>query len=396
MANPVAFGMTVYGFGFWVEPWAQEFGASRGEIMIGITAMNAVSAVISPFLGHALDRYSIRTLTIIGSLLLALGMYLTSIASSIWFILVLYMLVFSIVVVLVGPLSASTLMAKWFDKNRGLAIGIASVGTSIGGLLLPILIGYSLVAYGWRDTHAYLAIMAIVLIIPPVWWVIRNTPEEKGLTPEEPAKLPEGVAPVSTTSWTTREVLRDRTFLVLALSMGLLMMAFMALVPNLIPYALDSGIDVARASVMMSVLAAGGIVGKLVMGFATDRIQIRVLVWITNILLLSPMLILMGAPGYGGLLAVAGLIGLSSGGFTPLIGATIASRFGPAAFGRIMGLMNPFTLGLGLFGPPVTGFIFDETQSYDLALQIFSVMMVISAIAAFFLITTPKPETADE
>jgi len=388
-----AFGVIVYGFGLWVEPWSQEFGASRGEIMFGVTLMNIASALASPLIGHALARYPIRWLVVLGAVLMAAGLVAVSFATGFLFVLAMYMLVFSIVVVLVGPLSASTLMANWFDRSRGLAIGISAIGTSIGGLLLPVLMAWLLLEYGWREAHLYLAALTLVAIIPPALWFIHNSPEDKGVDPEPPARVNHEehtiATPQTPQQWTTEEILRERLFWVLCVSLGLMMMAFMGLMPNLVPYALDAGIDVTRASVMITVLAAGGIVGKLCMGPAADRVDMRYLIWIAILLLGLPTVLLTMNPGYAGLLVISAMVGLSSGGFTRLIGATIAIHFGQAAFSRVMGLTSPFTMGIGLFGPPMNGYIYDATGTYDLALNILTGMLVIAAVVTFFLKLTP-------
>ena len=386
----ITFGMTVYGFGFWVEPWSAEFGASRGQIMIGITLMNAASAILSPFVGHALDKYSIRWMVSIGAVALAAGFLVISTASGIWTILASYMVLISIAVVLVGPLSSSTLVAKWFTRNRGLAIGLSSVGTSLGGFIMPAVIAFMLIEYGWRLAHVYLAFMALILIIPLTLWIIRNSPEEKGVAPESPTNEP-GRSDVETDEqdWTTATVFRDKTFWIIAAALGLMMTAFTGIVPNLVPYALEAGVSVANASVMMALLAGGGILSKIVMGSLADRTDLRYLAWANNLMLGTPILLLMGDPTYTGLLVISALIGLSTGGFTPLIGAAIGSHFGPSAFGRVFGLLNPFTLGFALIGPPMMGYIYDATQSYDLSLQIFAGMITMSAVVVFFLKVKP-------
>jgi len=386
----ITFGMTIYGFGFWVEPWSAEFGASRGQIMVGITLMNAASAIMSPFVGRALDKYSIRWIVTIGAIVLAAGFLIISTASGIWTVLASYMLMISIAVVLLGPMTASTLVAKWFTHNRGLAIGLSSVGTSLGGFIMPAVIAYMLIEYGWRQAHVYLAIIALIMIIPVSLWIIRNSPEDKGIPPEKsPEGLDDANGSISETIWTTSTVLRDRAFWTIAAALGLMMMAFSGTVPNLVPYALEAGISIANASVMMTLLAGGGILSKIVMGSLADRVDLRYLIWTNNLLLGAPILLLMGDPSFTGLLVISALIGLSTGGFTPLIGAAIGTRYGPAAFGRVFGLLNPFTLGFALIGPPMMGYLYDSTGSYNLSLQIFTGAIVASAMVTFFLRIVP-------
>ncbi len=392
----ITFGMTIYGYGFWVEPWAAEFGASRGQIMMGITLMNAASAIMSPFVGRALDKYSIRWIVCFGAVALAAGFLVISTATGIWTILASYMLLISIAVVLVGPLSASTLVAKWFTHGRGRAIGFSSVGTSLGGFIMPMVIGYMLIEYGWRQAHVYLAFIALILIVPLTLWIVRNSPEDKGIAPEPPPDDPgRVVADMDDQPWTTATVLRDRTFWILTASLGLMMMPFSGTIPNLVPYALEAGISVADAAVMMTLLAGGGIVSKIIMGSLADRVDLRYLVWANNVLLGTPLVLLMGEPDFTGLLVISALLGLSTGGFTPLVGAAIGTHFGPSAFGRVFGLYNPFTLGFALMGPPLMGYLFDSTGSYDLSLQIFVGMIVGSAIVTLFLRIGPTSSDRD-
>ena len=393
----ITFGMTVYGYGFWVEPWSQEFGASRGEIMIGLSLMNGASAALSPFVGRALDQYSIRWIVCIGAVVLAAGFLVISTATGIQTVLASYTLLISIAVVLVGPMSASTLMAKWFTKNRGRAIGLSSVGTSLGGFIMPGVIAFMLIEYGWRQAHVYLAFMALVLIVPLTLWIVRNSPEDKGVPPEAMDEHPNSpVALPDASVWTTKTILKDKTFWTIAAALGLMMMPFSGTIPNLVPYAQEAGISTADASIMMTLLAGGGILSKIIMGSLADRVPLRYLVWTNSLLLGTPIVLLMGDLGYAELLLVSTLIGLSTGGFTPLIGAAIGSRFGPAAFGRVFGLLNPVTLTMALMGPPMMGYIYDATQSYNLALQIFTGMIVASAIVTYFLRITPATHGSKE
>ena len=64
----VVFGLLIYSFTFWVEPWSQEFGASRGEIMVAISVFNVMVAVMAPFVGRAMDRFPVRYFVIAGAI----------------------------------------------------------------------------------------------------------------------------------------------------------------------------------------------------------------------------------------------------------------------------------------------------------------------------------------
>lgn len=388
----ISVGMTGYLFGLWVVPWSEEFQVSRADIMIGYTVMNGVSGLLAPFAGHAMDHRSIRALVAVGILTLAGGLLFASLSSSIEIILTIYASIIAIGMLLAGPLAASSLAAKWFGARRGLAISVSTAGTSVGGLLLPPLAAVLLIDFGWRTSHQILAVLAIVIVIPLLWLVVANRPQDRGVKPEpESFASGDGIDPVSgpQPEWTTKSILRDRNFWVIAIAFGLMSMAFGGLMPNLIPYAHDAGIDAKRGAALVSVLAGAGIMGKILVGIAADRIDLKRLFWITVVILSAPLFLLIGDASYAILLMASVLIGLASGGFLPLMGAIIGSRFGPKAFGRTMGLLGPFLQPLALIGPPLAAWVYDTRGSYNAAFELFLVVLVLAAGVMFFLRRAP-------
>ncbi len=390
----ISFGLTIYTFGLWVAPLGAEFGASRAEIMIGFTLLSVVMGTLSPFAGRAMDRQSIRTLVTAGTILMALGFFLASLAQAVWMFIAAYAIFVAIGMLLAGPLPASTLAAKWFNGRRGLAIGLSSVGTSIGGLTLPLLSAFLLVdlGLGWRGAHQVLAVLILVLILPPVFLFVANRPEDKGVEPD-PDLVPGHGGPAAHSAWTYKEILHDRTFWATAIAFGTLTMVFGGAQANLIPYAQDHGLSVSSAASLMSVLAAAGILGKIIYGGLADRISHRILFWSAGAVLVLPLALMMGDPGYLEMIGLSLLLGFSTGGFLPLMGAIIGRRFGPVAFGQVMGLLGPFTMPLAVIGPPLAGYIHDQTGSYVLAFEIFIGVIVLACAAMAFLDERPRATT---
>lgn len=389
----MAFGLTFYTFGVWVLPWSEEFGTSRGEIMIGYILVNIAMGLLAPFVGHAMDSKPIRALVTAGIVMIAGGFLLVSFGTSILQVLAIYATLVAAGAILAGPLGASTLAVKWFRARRSFAFGISAMGTSLGGFLLPPFAAFLLANFGWRGAHQIIAALAIILIVPLVWWVVSNTPEDRGIEPEPEATDHDGKpanGAADRLSWTTRTILREPNFWITAIAFGTLTMAFSGVLPNLVAIAHDIGIDAQKAALLMSILAGAGMVGKASFGYAADNIDIRRLFWCASALLASALFMFLTTSSFSGLVLASIFMGLSSGGFIPLQGTIVGSRFGPAAFGRVMGLLAPFTLPLAIVGPPLAGFIYDATGNYDLAFEIFLGAVIVAGTIIFFLQPLPS------
>lgn len=382
----VTFGVSFFSFTFWVLPWMDEFDATRGEIMTATLAANLALGALAPFAGRAMDAVSIRLLVCLGAVSFATGLALAAAATALWQIIAIYASLVTLGNVLAGPLAAQTLAAKWFRARRGMAIGWSSVGTSIGGFLLPPVVALLLADFGWRTANLLLAGLALVVIVPLVWVVVRSSPEEKGIEPEpeSEAAVPD---PPGAASWTTARILRQRDYWVPACAFLPVGTVFSSLQFNMAPYALDLGMDARSASFLMSVLSVMMIGGKIFFGTMADRWDHRLLFWLAAAAMTAAVALLLTVPGYARLALAYALVGFAQGGFLPLLGAIFASRFGPEAFGRVMGLSWPF-LTLSAVGPVLTGWVRDTSGSYAVAFQV--MIAVLLPAAAIMLLLRPQ------
>ena len=126
----VAFGIGIYSFTFWVAPWSEEFAVGRGRVMTVFLTMQVAMGLFSPLAGRAVDRLSIRGLTVAGSLCLAGGLALAGRAGALWHLNLIYGTLIVAGMLLAGPLAGQTLAARWFTRRRGIAIGVVTAGTS--------------------------------------------------------------------------------------------------------------------------------------------------------------------------------------------------------------------------------------------------------------------------
>jgi MFS family permease len=392
-------GATFHAFGVFVKPVGTEFGASRLLTVLGPTSVAVVGAVVSPLLGRALDRGAARAIITGGALLLAAGFgALALVPSALAFTLVFATLI-GLAAAMCGTLPASQLVTRWFVLQRGRALGIAAIGSSVGGFVLPPLAAWAIATVGWRGAFAWFGAAVALLFAPLAWRFVVDRPERLGQHPDgrvpaEPASVP-GPHPAPTGSvdaadWSNARLLRSPTFWFITLSVGLVFGSTGLFVLHFVPFATDQGIAPAHAAWIQSTYAASAIAGKYLFGRIADRIALRsafvaavalqTLAW--SGLLLEPSVPL--------LLAIGVSMGLSSGGRLPVWGAMVAAAFGARSFGRAMGLMGPVMLPLAFAGPPLGGWIHDRTGSYDLALQAGLGVLVVAGLLAWGL-RLPRP-----
>jgi sugar phosphate permease len=397
-AQAFAVGLTTYAFGLFQKPVAAEFDASFQEVGLGMALMLAVGAIAAPFLGRALDRRSIRGIMVLGAALMAVGFVLMSIAPALWMLGLLFGCVVGPAMLALGPNGTAKIVANWFVRRRGQALGICAAGTSAGGFLAPPLIALAIEAFGWRGALICLALAVAVLAIPMVWLVIVNRPEDRGLAPDgdDAASQPAAGAVTTAAEWTFGALLRERNFWLITMSAGLCFASVGSLIANLIPYATDLGIGDRSAALLVSCLSAAAIVGKLIFGAVADRFDTRLGMWIAIGLLALYLGVLLAHPGYGVLMGASIVGGLALGGFLPVWGALIGVCYGRAAFGRVMGLMAPVMGPLNWGVYPFTGWIRDRTGNYDLAFVTFLVAIALAAVLLFFLRAPEREPGAPE
>ncbi|MCY4212446.1 MAG: MFS transporter [Gammaproteobacteria bacterium] len=379
----VTFGIGIYSFTFWVAPWSAEFAVGRGEVMTVFLTLQVAMGALAPLAGRAVDRLSLRGLIIAGALCLAAGLLLAGRARALWHLNLLYGTLVVAGMLLAGPLAGQSLAARWFARRRGTALGVVTVGTSIGGFLMPPLVTWLHGSIGWRAANDWLALIVVLAIVPPVWLVVRNAPSA-GIRAVEGigSDASRGSGPAAPTA--TLDILRQRIFWLTVLSFTPLAMAFGGAQQNLGPYASDLGIDAQAAAYLVSVMALVMVAAKIFFGAMADRWDLRALFLLTVAGLAIAFGLMLLELSYFAVVLVCALLGFVAGGFLPLLGALVSQNFDIRTFGQVMGMLGPFTT-LAAVGPWIAGHLRDITGSYDMAWLTLAALLVPSAAAIAFL-----------
>lgn len=412
----VSVGFSFYSFGPFFKSLASEFGSGRLGIGMAIATFGIVNALVGPVLGAALDTRSIRRLMTFGVFFLAIGFGTLSQVNSLF---QLYLVLGSLVAVgaaMIGGLTASTLVANWFVARRGMALGIATMGVSLSGVLMAPAATWLIEELGWRNTFVLYGALTLVIVLPTVRLFVVDRPEDRGLapdgeglstpavqpTPAAAAETPTGTEPVALVpavtglplrrpalSWT--EPLRDRNFWVIGLFVSLGFCCSGALLTHIVPLATDLGFSPTAASLVISSIAGLGLFGKVLFGWISDRVDKRAAAWLAIALQICGVSFILRVESYPELLAGGSIFGLGMGGMLPIWGTLIGACFGRRSFGRVMGLMGPFMLPIQSVGVPLAGLIFDRFGSYRPAFLLF-IGLYILAMAAIALLRLPQNE----
>ncbi|CAA0080888.1 Hexuronate transporter [Halioglobus japonicus] len=393
LAQLFAVGCTSYIFGIYVEPIAAEFDASRFVVTSGMAAILLSMTLIAPLLGHWLDKHSIRNTMAMGALLMGLGFACLSQATAIWQMGFVLISAIAVGAAMLGPLPSSKLVTNWFSARRGRALGISTLGTSLGGFILPPVVAWLIISIGWRGSFICLSLFILFVVLPLVFFTVFDKPRDKGLLVDGGAvgDLPQAVEDAAAQDVSISAILANPSFWGIGLCVGCLSSAGAILLTHFASYALEFDITLTGAAMVISFYSMMAMVGKLGFGYLADiydkRVLLRIAItwnslwWIT---FLNPHSLHV-------MIAGGAILGLGTGATMPLWNALVASCFGRMMFARAMGYMGLLVLPLTLIPMPLGGFIFDHTGSYFLVFQLALLLFPLAFIATF-LIQIPQRE----
>jgi MFS family permease len=375
LAQLFVVGFYTYAVSLLVEPVREEFGANLVQVMYSLTLSTFLGLFLAPLAGSLIDRVSVRWLMTAGTLVFGGGLIAVSHSTSITSYIVLFALTTTIANNFASSMCSSAVIARWFSASRGRALGIAAIGTSVGGVVIPALVSLWIEQSGWRDALQNLGLAVLLIMLPVVVITIRGRPDDVGLEPEPG----HGSAATDHTDLDMKAIAANPRFWYIGLSLGLLFSAYTAILANLSPYATNLGESAERASSLIMVVALAGFAGKLLFGFAADKFSLKAGLWAAQLLVILGFVTLAQEPTYPLMVLASALVGLAAGGMLPVWGAMTAHAFGLASYGRAMGLMGPLITLCIMPAFPLVGRLFDLSGSYVSSLYLFAGVTVVSA-----------------
>lgn len=382
-------------FSVFVKPMTDDLGWDRAVLSGGLSLGTLVGGLVAPALGPLIDRFGTRLMLSaagvgMGGALLALA--LTS--SPLSFYLA-YGVARAVDMSLIN-VGATTAVANWFVRQRGRALGLALLGSSVGLAAMVPVSQWIIETAGWRTAWAVLGAGCALILTPAAWLIVRRRPEDLGLQPDgERAPSPDGQprpAPArAPADWTLRAALRARAYWLLVAVTTIGLAAAGGMSTHQVALLVDNGLPAAVAAGAVSVQALAWMAGNLLWGFAVERVAARAALALIYLLAAgaaalvvvaqTPALALLYGVGYG--LAVAGLETVEA--------VVWADYFGRASLGAIRGFTRPFLLGGNAAGTFAAGLVYDRAGSYGPAFIGFALLL---ALGAGIVLRLPRAEAA--
>ena len=376
-------GITLYGihfsFGIFFKSIESEFSLTRAATSAILSANMVLAGLYSFFAGWALDRYGPRIVVLLMGIFTGLSLVLTSQTNALWQLFITYSLLLAMGT---GPLYVvpMSVVSRWFDKKRGMALGLSSLGVGLGMVVMAPFATYLITNFGWHTAYLIIGLIAWSVALP-LSLLLKKDPREVGALPDgvkaytEAAKSEgDSIQPIDSS---LSQLFRTRSFWLFVFIWFLFAACLFLIFTHLVPHITDIGFSAGQAAVVLILIGVASIPGRLLMGIVSDRLGRKLALIICTLLQSGAIVWLVWAQDLWSLYLFALVFGFFYSGFGTSGAALISDTFGLNKIGVIFGLLE-ISFGIGAaIGPAFGGIIFDVRHSYSLAFLIGAVAMLV-------------------
>jgi MFS family permease len=363
-----------------------ELGWSRGFISSVAAWALVTMAVTAPFAGNMLDRYGPRFVFVTGLIVAGIGLCSSAVIDTRWQYLLSFALLAGVGYGTVAKSMVTATVGQYFEKDRGLAGGVAAGGSTAGQLALLPLLAVVLTSMGWRYGYIFLGACCFVLI--PIVWVLIG----------DGAKRPPRAKDQSTEPLRARlgYLSGNRTFLLLLVSYTICGFTTAGVIEtHLVPYVQSCGFPVVTSATAYSFLAGFNLLGMFVSGYLTDRMHRPLLLGTIYAMRGMAFILLMLVPKFDVtfLLFFAAVFGTFDYSTIPVTTSLVATHVGRPVMGLALGILGMFHSSGGALGAFFGGQIYDLFQRYDWIWLVSIGLALIAAVMAFCIVEKPQGES---
>jgi MFS family permease len=356
-------GLPIYTTGQFILPLQAAFGWSRSAISGGLLCLTIVGVIMAPVIGILTERHGVRRVAMTGMIGLAAGYTsLTLNRGSIAF----YDAGWAALALLgagTSPIVWTRAVASWFDRQRGLALGLTLCGTGVVAMFAPGVIGTIIARFGWQAGFGALGAAQIIIGLPVVFFLFRARDQDAAIKAQ-----PAGTRPTEATG--------RRDFWQLIIAFLLIAIVVGGMIVHLPAMLADRHVPLAQAGKALGLMGVAIIAGRLSIGALMDRFPARV---VAPVFILLPVISCLCLLRGTAIIPAVLLSGLSAGAEVDLLAYLVSRYFGMRHYARIYGwMLSAFSAGVGL-GPVFAGWVHDRTGGYAGALYVFVILMAVAA-----------------
>ena len=395
----VTSGIGFYGHGVILDPLRTLHGWSKATISSAVTLFFFISGVMGLIIGRQIDRYGPKWLLIIGSVTIGTGFVLLVYIKTVWQLYAVYFIM-ALGFSCTSLVPINTVITNWFIRKRGFAMSLTNTGLSAGGIILVPMASYLITRWGLATALPVLgAIYGVVVIIST--YFIKQRPSDVNQfpdgTPPESGASNSHASGISYASqmrvWTRTQAIRTVAFWSIVIAFFLALTGQIAFLVHQISF-LSRYLGISGAATAVSITAGASIIGRLWLGTFVDRCDKRYVIMVC--FLFQSIAVFALAHFQHVVILYLGTLafGLTMGSIIMMLSLITGECFGLVSFATISGLAGVFTMSGAAFGPSIAGFIFDATDSYQMAFTIFAAMSV-AAILVIYFAKPPRPDKPD-
>jgi MFS family permease len=374
--------LVVFSFSVFFKPLVLNFHASRAAVSFAFSLSNIVGALWIPLSGMLIDRLGAKRVIIATTLFYGLTLISALwVGSSIW---QLY-LFFSVLGIALSsgpaPVPYGVVISHWFNRHRGLALGLSMLGIGVGSVVVPILAQRLITMFGWRITYAVFGGAVLLLPLPIVAALLQNDPAQRGLQPDGDEAAPSSLlSSQDKQGMTWHEIWHSPMFWMMICIFSLVGACVHGAIIHMSAIFTDRGVSAERAAMAASLVGAALIVGRLGSGYLLDHFFApRVAILFYGATTLGLAILWAGKSGTPAL-AASFLIGLGMGAEVETMGYMISRYFGLRAFGTAFGHAFGAFMLAGAAGVLLMGEGYDRFHSYTAPLAGFCGAMVLALL----------------
>lgn len=370
----------VYCFGVFLKPLTAEFHATRTSISFAFTLTNIMVAVSSPFVGRLVDRFGPRKVIIPAAITFAVMLMLFKFISSNLWQLYFAFIIAGIIGSAAAPVPYGKVVSNWFDKRRGLALGVTMIGIALGAIVMPPAVQRLTTFVGWRSTYAIVGCVVLLISVPIIALFLKDSPQKMGLLPDGEQPHETNIAAITNIPPNAslevqgvplHEAVRSKIFWLLAFAFALIAISVHGCVIHLVPLLTDRGITPEKAALASSIVGVAVLFARVGSGYLMDRLYAPyVAAFFFGSVAVGIAMLWTGLSG-ATVYAAALLVGLGLGAEVDVIAYLTSRYFGLHSFGEIYGYLFAVFALAGALGPVLMAQGFDRFGSYNTPLIFF-------------------------
>ncbi len=369
-------GLCFYGLAVYLNAFSNERGWSLSSISLATTVFFVTSGILGLLVAKLIDRIDARRVMVVGAIVGAIALALLGQAHEIWQLYVIY-IVFAFGFAASGLIPTTTVVTRWYQTGRAVALSVASTGLSVGGMVFTPIAKWLSDSVGMGKASPILAVIWLIGTVPVIIFMIKPSPQPMGWLPDG-ARVQQDITPPPPTGEPYATAVRSRFFIAMAVAYVLMMAAQVGGLQQIVKLA-EERTGATAAAFATFVLAAMSVIARLAAGRIVHRVPMTGFTIVLGVVQGASLVAMAFAYGAWALFGTIVIFGATVGNVLLLQSVLIGHRFGVRDYGRLFSVSQLIVVIGTAGGPFLLGWLYDQTGSYKVPYIVAGVLSVCGA-----------------